>query len=154
MEYEKDTSKYSYKKREKIIKIFCRRMEKWESINDICKFENIRYDTIKYRVDSDEYFSDLWTNSKNLYMENKIRLICEYISSRWISLISAAAKCGIAKSTIYKRINNHEIYKELIHMAYQWKASLVETARFKQILAWNTRILIKEMTAMYPDEYR
>lgn len=141
------------KKREKIVKTFCRRMEKWESINDICISENIAYKSIKYRIDGNEYFRDLWTNSKDLYVENKVNEILQYVSYG-LSLWSAASKFGISKSTIYNRIDKNNIYKELLEIAEWQKNYIVESARYKQIIAGNTTILMKEMLTIHKDKYQ
>lgn len=153
MKSKKNTINNNDKRREKIVKVFCRRMEKWESINDICESENIAYKAIKYRVDNNEYFRDLWTNSKDLYIENKLKDILQYVSC-WLSLWSAASKFGISKSTIYNRISKDDIYKELLEIAEWQRNYIVETARYKQVIAGNTTILMKEMMTIHKDKYQ
>lgn len=153
MKNKENIAKNNDKRREKVVKIFCKRMEKWESINDICISENIGYKAIKYRIDNNEYFRDLWTNSKDLYIENKIKEILQYVSYG-LSLWSAASKFWISKSAIYNRINKYDIYKELLEIAEWQKHYIVETARYKQIIAGNTSILMKEMMTIHKNEYQ
>ena len=138
---------------EVIVQEYLDRIPTGENTVDIAKSLGCDYTTIYRAIMADKALQEKYALSKEKHMATKLDEILQYISLWW-KVWWACAKAWISQASFLSYLEKYPEYKEMYEMSKQKRLWMIEMAWMKQIMIWNTTLLVKEMMSAYKEDYQ